>query len=484
MTTEQNALHSETPDAQLDPPSPDINAVGARERAFPIKIILIVCVVLLALIAALLFWAKTAQPLTAKAGKQELPSSPPPPSSIKPPVITELPAPDDNLRSNSKIPPIAATDLPGANKPCASVALIDKASGKPSLDPATGLPVMIDCNGKTSVASSYGLSAGGFTAPPDRYSGDVLLARQPGNQSDTGTSIGGFSAGQTAFSAANTNTPARSSNPQIPGLPPPPPGLALLAPMLEKLTSQMNSGGSSAPNLIGNGLPIMSPSGANNNLGTGQNPNQNASGSSASKVLAAKTIDENLTVPKGTQIDCVLTTRVVTEISGFATCVVTAHVYSANGRTLLIEKMSEVTGEYAVSTIQAGQRNVQVLWTRLRKPGGVTIELASPSTDGMGAAGLTGEVDNRWTERIGGALLLSVVKDVITYKTAVDSPAGASVLNNTTQQTSSIAEKVLASTIGIKPVLYAHQGARIAIYVARDLDFSNVYVVKDVARAN
>lgn len=202
-------------------------------------------------------------------------------------------------------------------------------------------------------------------------------------------------------------------------------------------------------------------------------------GLNAKSVLAAKTIDETLTIPKGTQIDCALTTRVVTEISGFANCIVTDHVYSANGRTLLIEKMSEVEGEYASNSMQAGQRSLHILWTRLRKPGGVTIELASPASDGLGGAGLAGHVDNRWAERIGGAYMLSLVKDLITYKTAVDAPAGgSSYLNNTTQQTNSIAEKVLASTINIRPVLFANQGARVAIYVARDLDFSKIYVVR------
>ena len=41
-----------------------------------------------------------------------------------------------------------------------------------------------------------------------------------------------------------------------------------------------------------------------------------------------------------------------------------------------------------------------------------------------------------------------------------------------------MAEQVLATTLGIKPILYANQGDRVAIYVARDLDFSKIYEVR------
>jgi type IV secretion system protein VirB10 len=206
----------------------------------------------------------------------------------------------------------------------------------------------------------------------------------------------------------------------------------------------------------------------------------NLSGANTPKAIAAKTIDENRIISKGAQIDCALTTRVVTDISGFASCIVTSNVYSANGRTLLIERMSEVQGEYGASG-QPGQRRVFVLWTRIRMPRGVTIDLNSPSTDSLGAAGMDGLIDNRWWERIGSAYMLSFYKDIMAYEIAkntnTNTSGGATVLQNTTQTSSSLAEKVLAQSINIKPTLYANQGDRVAIYVARDLEFKEVYDV-------
>jgi type IV secretion system protein VirB10 len=158
---------------------------------------------------------------------------------------------------------------------------------------------------------------------------------------------------------------------------------------------------------------------------------------------------------------------------------VTSDVYSANGRVLLIERMSEVQGEYAAAG-QPGQRRVYVLWSRIRKPGGITVELASPSTDQLGAAGIDGIVDNRWFERVGSAYMLSILKDFLGAQAAgsAGSAAGATVYQNTLATSNGLAEKVLASSINIKPTIYANQGDRVSIYVARDLDFSNVYAVR------
>ena len=79
--------------------------------------------------------------------------------------------------------------------------------------------------------------------------------------------------------------------------------------------------------------------------------------------------------------------------------------------------------------------------------------------------------------------MLSFIKDAIAYKTAVDAQSGQSAVGaiayqNTIRTSEAMAEKVLSNTIGIKPILYANQGDRVAIYVARDLDFSKIYDVR------
>jgi type IV secretion system protein VirB10 len=187
--------------------------------------------------------------------------------------------------------------------------------------------------------------------------------------------------------------------------------------------------------------------------------------------------NRNLILPKGRTIDCAMSMRLVNEVAGMTSCVLTQNVYSDNGRIVLLERGSEATGEYVAAMAQ-GQRRLFVLWSRIKTPSGVIINLNSPGADGLGTSGLDGYVDNHWWDRIGAAFLLSVVQDAIAYETTPKNGSGTqsvAVLQNTSQTGNRMAEKVLDSTINIKPTLYKNQGDRGSIYVARDLDFVSVY---------
>ncbi len=195
-------------------------------------------------------------------------------------------------------------------------------------------------------------------------------------------------------------------------------------------------------------------------------------------VTAAKIDDLNMLLPKGRTIDCGLSIRLINEVSGMATCVLTANVYSDNGKVVLLEKGSEAVGEY-VATMAQGQRRIFVLWNRVKTPNGVVINLNSPAADELGTMGMPGYVDNRWWERIGAAFLLSLVQDAVAIETA--SKQGGSdgvVFQNSTRTTDTMAQRVLESTINIKPTLYKNQGDRGTIFVARDLDFASVYALR------
>ena len=50
-----------------------------------------------------------------------------------------------------------------------------------------------------------------------------------------------------------------------------------------------------------------------------------------------------------------------------------------------------------------------MIWTRLIRPDGVSVALASPGTDFAGRSGLEGKVDSHFMQRFGSAVLLSVV---------------------------------------------------------------------------
>ncbi|MBU6430008.1 MAG: type IV secretion system protein VirB10, partial [Cyanobacteria bacterium REEB65] len=210
--------------------------------------------------------------------------------------------------------------------------------------------------------------------------------------------------------------------------------------------------------------------------------------SSATPVArATRMVNRSLILPKGRQLDCILTRRIISELPGLTSCVVSSNLYGADGKVLLIERGTEVEGEYG-SSGQAGLRRLFVVWTRLRTPTGVEVDLQSPGTDQLGVSGLPGYLEQRWGARIGAALLLSSMKDVVELAVArQQAKSGAVVVQpgqNTIQTGQDLAEQVLKQTINIKPTLYLNEGDRIAIYAARDLDFSSVYALKRVAVAS
>jgi type IV secretion system protein VirB10 len=207
-------------------------------------------------------------------------------------------------------------------------------------------------------------------------------------------------------------------------------------------------------------------------------------GSATPRVTASTLGNRSLVLPKGTAFTCALKTKVISAVSGLVGCQVQRNVYSDDGRVLLIERGSHLDGEYRIASVRAGTVRIPVLWTRIRTPHGVTVDIDSPGTGQLGESGIEGHVDKRWGERIGAAMLLSLIDDsvkLIIQNQANESNADTIVLPSTTANTSKLAEKVLESTISIPPLIYQNQGGIVGIYVARDVDFSSVYELQPVA---
>jgi type IV secretion system protein VirB10 len=208
-------------------------------------------------------------------------------------------------------------------------------------------------------------------------------------------------------------------------------------------------------------------------------------GSATPRVAASMLGNRSLTLPKGTAFTCALKTKVISAVSGLVGCQVQRNVFSDDGRVLLIERGSHLDGEYRIASVRPGTVRIPVLWTRIRTPLGVTVDIESPGTGQLGESGIDGYVDNRWGERIGAAMLLSLIDDsvkLVIQNQASDTQADTIVLPSTTANTSKLAEKVLDSTINIPPLIYQNQGGIVGIYVARDVDFSSVYELKPAPR--
>jgi type IV secretion system protein VirB10 len=190
-------------------------------------------------------------------------------------------------------------------------------------------------------------------------------------------------------------------------------------------------------------------------------------------VRAARLPNRHLMVTQGTAIPCVLETAISSDVAGFVSCVVERDVMSDSGQVVLMEKGTQIVGEYR-STLRRGSRRMFVLWTRAKTPTGVIVALASPATDALGRSGFNGEIDNHFFERFGGALLLSIVNDAGQIAATRLSQANVQVnsIQNSGQSAAAIATE---QSINIPPTLYKNQGELVSVFVARDLDFSSVY---------
>lgn len=176
--------------------------------------------------------------------------------------------------------------------------------------------------------------------------------------------------------------------------------------------------------------------------------------------------DPGSTVVQGTLIPAVLETAIDTDVPGFVRAVVSQDVRSFDGSRVLIPRSSRLIGEYK-GVSQAGQRRAYLMWTRLVRPDGVSIALASPASDFSGQAGIGGQVNSHFFSRFGSAILLSILGGAGTLatggaSTVIVSGAGQSAASAAVQQNSNRG-----------PTIKVRQGEPIRVFTARDLIFGD-----------
>ncbi len=214
--------------------------------------------------------------------------------------------------------------------------------------------------------------------------------------------------------------------------------------------------------------PLVAPNAPGAPAGTGNSNDDFASrlgGVGGTAATATAAIDPKTTVTQGTLIPAVLETAIDTDVPGYVRAVVSSDVRSFDGSRVLVPRSSRLIGQYK-SGLQAGQKRAYVIWTRLIRPDGISVNIASPAIGFGGETGLAGKVDTHFFERFGSAMLLSVV-------------GGLSALGNSSSViVSGGGQSAAAAAIGqtgqIGPTVRVRQGEPVRVFTARDLDFSKV----------
>jgi type IV secretion system protein VirB10 len=195
----------------------------------------------------------------------------------------------------------------------------------------------------------------------------------------------------------------------------------------------------------------------------------------------------DMVITEGTIIPCTLNTAVDSELPGLIVCHVPIDIRGTTGNVVLLDAGTQITGQIESGLLQ-GQNRVFVDWTQAETPDHVIVTLDSPGTDERGRSGLPGAVDNHFWERFGGALMLTLVQGGL--DAAAIEAAGGGYNNSTSNQAAlgfvyaaqsngqTIANTALQNTINIPPTLTKNQAETVALIVAHDLDFSDVYQLR------
>lgn len=198
----------------------------------------------------------------------------------------------------------------------------------------------------------------------------------------------------------------------------------------------------------------------------------------AAPALAHVLPTQRLLLPKGAFIDCTLETAIDSTLPGMTTCVTATDTFGVDGKVVLLERGSKLIGETR-GAVQNGSARVFVLWTEARTPAGVIVPLDSPGTDELGRSGLPGAVNHHFWDRFGAALLISVIDGGMQAAGQAAARGNGTILYNPSTSQDAVTE-VLKSTVNVAPSVVKHNGDRIQILVARDLDFRAVYELHDI----
>ncbi|WP_395327622.1 TrbI/VirB10 family protein [Novosphingobium sp. BL-8H] len=209
--------------------------------------------------------------------------------------------------------------------------------------------------------------------------------------------------------------------------------------------------------------PLAGPAGEGKSNGNGNDDFAARIGGTGSTASATRNFDPATTVTQGTLIPAVLETAIDTDVPGYVRAIVSTDVRSFDGKRVLIPRSSRLIGQYK-SGLTAGQKRAYVIWSRLIRPDGVSVNLGSPAIAFGGETGLPGKVNTHFFERFGSAMLLSVVGGLSTIASS-----GANVVVGGGQ---SAAAAAIQQSGSVGPTIRVRQGEPIRVFTAKDLDFS------------
>ena len=189
------------------------------------------------------------------------------------------------------------------------------------------------------------------------------------------------------------------------------------------------------------------------------------------KTSASYPVDLTRVLTADRRIDALLIEDIDSTLGGKVTAQIENNIYAAQGRNILIPIGSKAVGQYQPLN-KVGETRLQIIWQRIITPKGVNIVINSQMTDAMGRSGITGEVDTKFWDKYGLAILISTVSAVAQASANVNVDRNSAIFVNTYgKELTNISAKILDETINIKPSIRIAAGSRILISPTQDIWF-------------
>lgn len=187
--------------------------------------------------------------------------------------------------------------------------------------------------------------------------------------------------------------------------------------------------------------------------------------------------DVSNTIVQGTIISAILETAINTELPGNIRAQVMRPVYSFDGQNVLMPAGTRLIGTYN-SKISIAQKQVLIAWNRAITPEGKSVKLAATGIDRLGRGGQEGNVDSRFGQRFGTAVLITSIAAIPSFLANEDangnSTTGAAtgVAQDVSDDLKDTTEDVLEDYLKLPPIIRIPQGTPLNVLVNQDLDFT------------
>jgi len=198
-------------------------------------------------------------------------------------------------------------------------------------------------------------------------------------------------------------------------------------------------------------------------------------------VVSGFPVDRSRVLTADRYIPAVLENTLNSELPGRAIAVVERPVFGEDERLVLIPAGSRLIGSYK-SGAKYGQARLDISWSRILRPDGVTINIDAAAADVMGRAGVPGDLDSRLVEKYGSSFLTSVIAAAGTWALAGSSTVSTSALGTTQtlspraqaanrlgNDTDALAQRMVQDNVDIRPVLTVPAGTRLVIVPSEDI---------------